>query len=247
MSEEKKIFWVSSYPKSGNTWLRLILCGLFFTEDGKFNGFDLLKKIPNFNQLEFFEFIKSLSIEDHNKIFNCTEYSDESIITYSKYWIEAQKRIKIDKGTLALFKTHNARVKINSNYYTDSSTTAGFIYISRDPRDVVISRHSYSKVDLDVVIDSITKGQMTSKEKIGTRMPEVTLNWADHYLSWKKFSEVPSLFLKYEDLFSTLFFFINKANCFLFFPSLINSCSILSLKISIPFGFFLASYTILSK
>ena len=134
----------------------------------------------------------------------------QRFIAYSKYWIEAQKRIKIDKGTLALFKTHNARLKINSNYYTDSSTTAGFIYIIRDPRDVVISRHSYSKVDLDVVIDSITKGQVTSKEKIGTRMPEVTLNWADHYLSWKKFSEVPSLFLKYEDLLKDIKLEIKK-------------------------------------
>ena len=36
MSEEKKIFWVASYPKSGNTLFRAILSSLFFTNDGVF-------------------------------------------------------------------------------------------------------------------------------------------------------------------------------------------------------------------
>ena len=31
-------------------------------------------------------------------------------------------------------------------------------------------------------------------------MPEITLNWKDHYLSWKKFNKVPRIFLKFEDL-----------------------------------------------
>ena len=31
------IFWVASYPKSGNTLLRSILISLFFTSDGIFN------------------------------------------------------------------------------------------------------------------------------------------------------------------------------------------------------------------
>jgi len=210
MTKDKKILWLSSYPKSGNTWIRLILCALFFTEDGKLNGFDLLKKIPSFDHLDFFEFIKSLSIKDYNKIFNCKEYNDESIITYSRYWIEAQKRVKINEGTFTLFKTHNARVKINNNYYTDSSTTAGFIYISRDPRDIVISRSAYSNIDIDVAINSITTGQVTTKEKINNKMPEITLNWGDHYLSWKKFSDVPSLFIKYEDLLKDVRFETKK-------------------------------------
>ena len=70
MNEDKKIFWISSYPRSGNTWMRLILCALFFTNDGNLNNFDLLKllkRIPNFDQLDFFEFIKSLSKKDYRE------------------------------------------------------------------------------------------------------------------------------------------------------------------------------------
>ena len=31
-------------------------------------------------------------------------------------------------------------------------------------------------------------------------MPEIILSWKNHYLSWKKFNQVPSIFLKYENL-----------------------------------------------
>ena len=58
------------------------------------------------------------SLDDYNKIFNGTEYNKESVLTYSKYWIEAQKKINIEKGKFGLFKTHNARLKINNNFYT---------------------------------------------------------------------------------------------------------------------------------
>ena len=44
----KHIFWLASYPKSGNTLLRAILSSLFFTENGVFN-FKLLESITNFD------------------------------------------------------------------------------------------------------------------------------------------------------------------------------------------------------
>ena len=198
--EEKKIFWISSYPKSGNTWLRLILCGLFFTDDGKIDNFAILKNIPKFDIINNFSFIKKISHEDYYNIFDNKEYDENSLILYSKYWIEAQKRIKIRNGNFAFFKTHNARVKINNNFYTNSRTTAGFIYISRDPRDIVVSYSDHMSKDLNFTTNYILNGQIMGKEKNVNIMPEITLNWGDHYLSWKKFQNVPNLFLRYEDL-----------------------------------------------
>ena len=216
MINNKKMFWISSYPKSGNTWLRLILCGLFFTEDGNVNNFNLLRKITGFDSLENFRFVKEKSIDDYNKIFNGTEYNEESVLTYSKYWIEAQKRINIEEGKFGLFKTHNARVKINNNYYTDSSITQGFIYLSRDPRDIAISYSKHLNKDIDETIRFLLDGQIMKKEKINNKMPEIILNWRDHYLSWKKFSEVPNLFLKYEDMLNNIELEIQKITNFFY-------------------------------
>ena len=197
----KKCFWLSSYPRSGNTWLRLILCGLYFTNDGVIENFDILKKIPKFDVLKNFEFIKDISIKDYQIIFSKEDYNEESLLTYFQYYVEAQKRININKGSFSFFKTHNARAKINNNYYTNEITTAGFIYLSRDPRDIVVSYSDYLNQNYDKVIDFLIKGQLrgNSKNKDGG-MPELLLNWKNHYHSWKKFDQVPRIFIKYEDL-----------------------------------------------
>ena len=158
MVNYKKIFWVSSYPRSGNTWLRLILCGLFFTKDGNLVNLDILQNIPKLDSLNNFEFIKEISVNDYNLIFEKNKYNEKTLITYSKYWIEAQKRIKIGKGKYAFFKTHNARIKLKDNYYTNALSTCGFIYISRDPRDVVLSYSKHMNKDLNATIDFLSNG-----------------------------------------------------------------------------------------
>ena len=42
------IIWIASYPKSGNTWIRALLCAYLFSKDGRFN-FNLLKNIQQFS------------------------------------------------------------------------------------------------------------------------------------------------------------------------------------------------------
>ena len=32
-----KIIWISSYPKSGNTWMRFLISNYYFNKDNKFN------------------------------------------------------------------------------------------------------------------------------------------------------------------------------------------------------------------
>ena len=38
------IFWIASYPKSGNTWLRALLSAYYYSQSGVYDEF-LLKKI----------------------------------------------------------------------------------------------------------------------------------------------------------------------------------------------------------
>ena len=61
----KKIIWISSYPKSGNTFLRAMLSAFFYSEDGIFKQ-DYLKKYAK------------------EKLVN-TEYLSRSIITLPIY------------------------------------------------------------------------------------------------------------------------------------------------------------------
>ena len=60
------IIWISSYPKSGNTWARAFLSAYLHSPDGKFN-FSLLDKIgefPDHNILSKFMESKDMKISE---------------------------------------------------------------------------------------------------------------------------------------------------------------------------------------
>ena len=116
ITANKKIFWVTSYPKSGNTWMRAILSSLFFTNNGKFD-FDLLNLITNFETLKRFEFVKSVNSNDFNKL--------KDLKTIAKYWVEAQQRIDFGEGDFTFFKTHSANISLYDYEFTNKINTLG--------------------------------------------------------------------------------------------------------------------------
>ena len=70
-----------------------------------------------------------------------------------------------------------------------------FIYIIRDPREVLVSYAVHSGMSIDSILDFFVSGQTMRKAKM-----ESIVNWDIHYRSWKSFKSVPSMFIKFEDL-----------------------------------------------
>tara|TARA_Y100001970_G_scaffold140633_1_gene173165 strand:- start:518 stop:1411 length:894 start_codon:yes stop_codon:yes gene_type:complete len=204
MEKYKKIFWISSYPKSGNTWIRLILCGLFFSKDGRIENLNILENIPKLDTYDNFKFIKNISIKDYNKIFKSNQYDEGSTSTLAKYWIESQKKISGLYQNIGFFKTHNARLKFKEYDYTNEITTLGFIYVYRDPRDIAISYSKHLNKEIESTINFMKSNNILGNQSTKNRMPEFIYNWQDHYKSWKNFIKVPSLFIKYENLISDI-------------------------------------------
>ena len=81
----QNIFWLASYPKSGNTMLRLFLSLYFFSEDGTLNDFNVIKNINNLNNYKIYKKLTDIPPLDNF-------VSNPEII--SNYWLRAQKRIK---------------------------------------------------------------------------------------------------------------------------------------------------------
>ena len=193
----KKIFWIASYPKSGNTLIRAILASLFFTKDGIFS-FKILKKIQLFENFRHLNFIKKENIQDYKKL------SDLKIL--SKYWLKMQSKenLGLRDGEFCFLKTHSAQLTYFDNYFTDIKHTLGFIYIIRDPRDVSISYTHHSINSLDETILHMTNNtagidyeQNTIENKI---KPIIFVSrWDVHAKSWGLF-QVPNLVLRYEDI-----------------------------------------------
>ena len=189
------IFWLASYPKSGNTMLRLFLSLYFFTENGVLNNFNTIKNIPRFNTYEIFKYIKDFPSKDKF-------ITNPEII--SKYWLKAQNKLLNSYSNKIFFlKTHNAQIKFNNIFFTNNIFTKGFIYIVRDPRSILISSmtHYGHKTLLDAK-NYLFSDHHISYAKDNT-LPEMILSWKSHYLSWKKFSQENNnlgLLIKYEDM-----------------------------------------------
>ena len=188
----KKIFWVASFPKSGNSWVRAILVSIFFTKNGKFD-LSLFPKIKYFDKIENYNFVKDINVNDFNNL------NKLSII--AKYWTKAQELVDIS-GDFAFFKTHSANVISNKkHFYTTNNTTRGVILVVRDPRDVAISYSAkHINKTTDEVIDLMTNPDVisrTTESKLG--LPMIHLNWEQFYRSWLHL-DCPKLLLRFEDI-----------------------------------------------
>tara|TARA_Y100000590_G_scaffold180322_1_gene205510 strand:- start:8576 stop:9427 length:852 start_codon:yes stop_codon:yes gene_type:complete len=189
MESMKKFIWLASYPKSGNTMVRLFLSAYFFTKDGIIRSFDTIKHIINF---------QSIILE----LPNCPSYEDfkNSLEKVYPLWIEAQKyhAQKINKAIL--LKTHCFVGKACGYSVTNNQFTKGFIYIVRDPRSVAISSMHHFNLTTENSVKMLLDDNKWSFAK-GAPAPEIISSWKNNYLSWKNFSsDVPSLILKYEEI-----------------------------------------------
>tara|TARA_Y100000590_G_scaffold410178_1_gene502990 strand:- start:58 stop:900 length:843 start_codon:yes stop_codon:yes gene_type:complete len=187
----KKIIWVSSYPKSGNTWIRSLLVNYFYNYTKDFDSLKILNKIDKFPNPEHLKkLIKYNDIET-----NPFKVAD--------YWISLQKKILEEKNNFVFLKNHNALVSIGGQEFTNELYTLGAIYIVRDPRDVAVSYFNFDKtLTMDKIIDRlVAKDLMCLVTKKNIYDIEILGSWKFNYISWRDgIKNIPKIIIKYEDL-----------------------------------------------
>ena len=165
----KKIIWISSYPKSGNTFLRAMLSAFFYSEDGIFKQ-DYLKNIAEFPR-DFFELKPS-----NNFLSEIEEYET------------VQRKISSTNKEIIFLKTHLANLAVNKIIPTiniDCSMCA--IYIVRDPRNVILSLKNHYNLGIKECLNFLMndKNFICIKNKDLSKGYTPILDWSSNYLSWR--------------------------------------------------------------
>lgn len=181
-----KITWLASYPKSGNTWVRMFLSAYV-------NGYcDINRSLIN--------------VSDINRAHyqNC---SAVDISTLNRDEIHALRpAMLLNLRTLAavkplLVKTHCAVANVGGIAVIPKAVSECAIYIVRDPRDVAISLAEH----LDEPINS-TIGLMSidTWTLVGTKqmegIPQVVMSWSSNVSSWINQTDFEVLVVRYEDM-----------------------------------------------
>ena len=173
-----KCYWLASYPKSGNTWVRM------FLEAYGSGQLDINRMQPTDSDINEFAW-QSISPLPISQIGQDVQLLMRNAVLV--YLIAGARRRPV------IIKTHNINTQVNHIDPIPESLTAGGVYLVRDPRDVAISFAKHLGVDIDEAIrrmvnrDYILQKDGCAFQLLGT--------WSHNVKSWKDFCVV-----RYEDL-----------------------------------------------
>ena len=204
------IVWIASYPKSGNTFLRILLAEYLYGDFSSSYKFSSLSKIEMFPNM--FRFNPLL---DDNIAGSIQDLKNINLLY--RYSIFLQKKL-FSQGTHFL-KTHSSNFNINNNLFTNSEITSCALYLVRDPRNVLNSYAEYQNKSVDEVFQEMTRETIQYQKYKNEWYPICHMgSWQNNYLSWRNSQlNLPVKIIKYEDLvtntkevFLDILIFLNK-------------------------------------
>ncbi|MGB7373948.1 sulfotransferase domain-containing protein [Pontixanthobacter sp.] len=183
------INWLASYPKSGNTWLRLLLAS-YFNENAGAVGINT----PNISDgissaRKRFDEITGISSSDLTldevRALQPDFFNALSARRRAPMWIKAHDaQMTLDSGT-ALFP---------------ASASAAALYLVRNPLDVAVSLAFHDgHENMDRAIRKMGNPAATLAGGKDVQLPQIINSWSGHVISWADQTEIPVLVLRYED------------------------------------------------
>jgi hypothetical protein len=182
------ILWLASYPKSGNTWMRVFLANLILDEP---------EALP-------LQRINEVCSSEPNEVWfkpllnkPVSEVSEKRIAALRT---KAQERaVTLNKNIMPM-KTHSLCGKDHGFQTISTKAAVGAIYIVRDPRDVVISAADHYGLTLDQAIEMMADHKARGRGTPGNTVHELMGSWSDHVRSWTRWKATPLMVLRYEDM-----------------------------------------------
>jgi len=206
MDAEKKIVWLASYPKSGNTWFRAFITALL--NDGE----------VDINDMKTDGIFASRTIFENLTDLDSTYLSDEEVKILLPHVFNQLNNISIKSTNF--IKVHDAYT-FNSKHQpiipTESTRCA--IYIIRNPLDMAASLANHNVTSITAAIETLNNPAATllKNDKFNShpQFKQLMLDWSNHVKSWTTYLPFPVLVVRYEDLQKNTFETFKNAVAFM--------------------------------
>ena len=203
--------WLASYPKSGNTWFRMVVANLHAEDDEMIDINNLPERGGIASARQPFDNILMvesglLTHEETDRMrpmlhrFLASEDDDD----FSDPQQRREEEDRVDAG-IGLVKCHDAYT------YTDrgepllggSEAAHGAIVVMRDPRDVAPSLANHSGFDVDTAIASMGRRDFAfcgTRRNQPNQLRQQLMGWSDWQASWLDQQDIPVHPVRYEDM-----------------------------------------------
>ena len=188
------IVWLSSYPKSGNTWFRIVLSRLL-------NQSDSLSYVNDIDTILGSPMLTTRSWINKTLGSDSTLLDDDEIDQLRPAactWYAGQLK------KTAYIKIHDAYTFIKDNTpLIPAKGSLGAVYFIRNPLDVSVSLAHHAKCPIDWSIHMMGNQDfyVPLKTNNDKQIRQRLLSWSMHVQSWTATLPFKVLVLRYEDMF----------------------------------------------
>ncbi|HEX3937161.1 MAG TPA: sulfotransferase domain-containing protein [Xanthobacteraceae bacterium] len=184
------MIWIASYPKSGNTWVRMFLSTLASILDGETEKLELNALTRYSHSADFL-----VHFEEVLGFKPTARHRDEIAATRQR----VQQKIADTFEGLIFLKTHNALLVDRGNSVINFAVTSGAVYIVRNPLDVAISLAHHGGYGIDQAIETMAADD-TETPVDDILVHEMWSSWSRHVGSWTRRPHPAIHVMRYEDM-----------------------------------------------
>ena len=186
MADLRRIVWLASYHKSGNTWLRAFLANFFAPKGTKKTINELAEDTTTDVRQEWYDKVAGRPF--HGASF------DDSIAMRPA----VQRMIAASRPGSQFVKTHSKIARVGTVDLIQAQVTAAAIYVMRNPFDIAPSYARHAVLPMDRTIDNMCDPKALTAS--ATNIFEILGRWDDHVNSWLNAPGLPRHVMRYEDM-----------------------------------------------
>jgi hypothetical protein len=189
----QKGIWIASYPKSGNTWVRVFIANLLRELQGKAaaQGINLLNRTSTWE----------IDAEPYQQLLG-KPLNQCTIEEIARIRPQVQRLLSAARSRPFFIKTHLSVARFEGFPTINFDITLAAIYIVRNPLDVAISYAHHAGREIDHIIEQMADPALKSSGS-ERHVYEFMGSWSFHVASWSSVSHRPVYVMRYEDMLAS--------------------------------------------